>query len=174
MGKNSTWQTADDKIAQSAHLLLKPAHQAQFHNLLKSSQTPDNILLLSLETYSVTFLNPLKVSTHCYFWLRRGSFLALLCKLWFQVRILQPKFMKSFILYCLQNQSNNRTDLNHLPTNPSSKQKRLKIHIFFSSWGHAALIEFMSSAWTPCIAWISSLLIWEQIILLKKSHMHKA
>lgn len=131
MGKNSTWQTADDKIAQSTHLLLKPAHQAQFRNLLKSSQTPDNILLLSLETYSVTFLNPLKVSTHCYFWLQRGRILALLCKHWFQVGILQPKFMKSFILCCLQNQSNNRTDLNHLPTNPSSRQKRLKIHIFF-------------------------------------------
>lgn len=69
MGKNSTQQTADDKIAQSAHLPLKPAHQAQFHNLLESFQTPDNILLLSLEAYSVTFLNPLKVSTQCYFWL---------------------------------------------------------------------------------------------------------
>jgi len=80
MGKNSTQQTADDKIAQSSHLLLKPAHQAQFHNLLKSFQTPDNILLLSLEMYLVTFLHPLKVSTHCYFWLPRGSILALLYK----------------------------------------------------------------------------------------------
>lgn len=45
---------------------MKPAHQAQFHNLLKSFQTPENIQLLSLEVHSVTFLNPLKVSTQLF------------------------------------------------------------------------------------------------------------
>lgn len=170
MGQNTTQQTADDKIAQSAHIPLKPAHQAQFHNLLKSFQAPATILLLSLETYLVTFLNPLKVSTHCYFWLPTGSILALLYQHWFQVGIFQLKFMKSFIFRCLQNQNNNRIDLYHLPTQPSSRQKILKIHIYLSSWGHAALMEFMSPAWTPCVAWISPPLIWEQMILLKKTH----
>lgn len=123
-----------------------------------------------LEKYLVTFLNLLKVSTHCYFWLPRGSILALLYQHWFQLGIFQLKFMKNFIFCCLQNQNNNRIDLYHLSTQPSSRQKRLKIHIYLSSWGHAALMEFMSSAWTPYMAWISTPLIWGQMILLKKTH----